>query len=125
MKSGLQITFYFVLTVLYYQNVKVKSAMKVCHIITIKEFTGLFIQWEVQKKTIFQHGISFKCNDWYSYDRVFHPKLKMITFDTSAQPILESCEGSINGMTSAEGQSLLIKMCMRRAQLKPTQGCSW
>jgi len=44
MKSGLQITFYFVLTVLYYQNVKVKSAMKVCHLITIKEFTGLFIQ---------------------------------------------------------------------------------
>jgi len=50
MKSGLQITFYFFLTVLYDQNVKVKSAMKVCHLITIKEFTGLFIQWEVQKK---------------------------------------------------------------------------
>ena len=48
MKSDLQIThFYFLLTVLYHQNVKIKSAMKACHLITIKEFTGLFIQWEV------------------------------------------------------------------------------
>lgn len=47
MKSDLQITFFFLLTVLYYQNVKIKSAIKACHLITIKEFTGLFIQWEV------------------------------------------------------------------------------
>ena len=94
--------------------------------ITIKEFTGLFIQWEVQKKKkIFQHVISFKCNDCYLYDHVFDSKLKMITFHTSAQPILQSCEGNINGMTSGEGQILLIKMCMRRAQLKHTEGCSW
>jgi len=74
---------------------------------------------------MFQQGVSFKCNDCYSYDHVFDPKLKMIMFHTSAQPILESCEGNINGMTSGEGQSLLIKMLMRRAQLKPTEGCSW
>ena len=46
-------------------------------------------------------------------------------FHTSAQPILESCEGSISGTTYAEGQNLLIKMCMRKVQLKPTQGFSW
>jgi len=38
------------LTVSYYQNVKVKSAAAVCHLITIKDFTGLFIHWEVQKR---------------------------------------------------------------------------
>ena len=46
-------------------------------------------------------------------------------FHSSTQPILESCEGSISGTTHAEGQSLLFKMCMRKVQLKPTQGCSW
>jgi hypothetical protein len=46
-------------------------------------------------------------------------------FQSNAQPTLESCEGSISGTTSAEGQSLLIKMCMRKVQLKPSQGCSW
>lgn len=46
-------------------------------------------------------------------------------FHTSAQAILESCKGSISGTTYAEGQSLLIKMCMRKVQLKPTQGRSF
>lgn len=46
-------------------------------------------------------------------------------FHVSAQPILESCKGSITGTTYAEGQSLLIKMCMRKVQLKPTQGLLW
>jgi hypothetical protein len=46
-------------------------------------------------------------------------------FHTSAQPILEYCVGSISGTTYAVEQSLLIKMCVRKVQLKPTQGCSW
>lgn len=46
-----------------------------------KESTGLFIHWKVlkKKKAIFQHGMSIKCNDCYSYIMSLIPKLKMIT----------------------------------------------
>jgi hypothetical protein len=49
------------------------SAVKVCQLITIKNSQAYSFSGKYQNKTIVQHGMSFKCNDCYSYDPFFDP----------------------------------------------------